>query len=76
MEELEKELNQDSDEEIPPDAQDPNPEVNIDDYILQLMNTTKKNTPKRHCLPSCQIRRNPATSSTNLPLDQKEYLYT
>ena len=42
MEELEKELNQDSDEEIPPDAQDPNPEENIDEYILQLRKTTKK----------------------------------
>ena len=42
MEELQKELNQDFDEEIPPDAQDPNPEENIDDYILQLMKTTKK----------------------------------
>ena len=42
MEELEKDLNKDSDEKIPLDAQDPNIEENIDDYISQLMEKTKK----------------------------------
>ena len=31
MDELKKSFNKDSDEEIPPDAQDPNLEENIDD---------------------------------------------
>jgi len=42
MEELEKSLNQDSDEEISPDAQGSNLEENIDNYIRQLMENTKK----------------------------------
>ena len=42
MEKLKKDLNQDSDEEIPPDAQDPNLDKNIDNYICQLMEKIKK----------------------------------
>ena len=45
IEELEKDLNKDSDEEISPDAQDPNINENIDDNIRQLMEKNKKQWP-------------------------------
>jgi len=42
IEKLEKNFNQDSDEEIPPDAQHLNLEENIEDYIRQLIKDRKK----------------------------------
>ena len=39
-----KNLNQDSNEEIPPATQNPNLEENIDDYIRQIMEDTQKKT--------------------------------
>jgi len=43
MKDIEKSLNQDSDEEVPQDAQDPNLEENIDVCIRQLMEDNRKN---------------------------------